>query len=180
MRPLRTLVRWLFNFVAVPVLLFEAWGLKPLLRLVDRLARWRAWAMLERRITDLPPYGALSLFVLPTLALIPVKIVALYLLTAGMKLYGAGVLIAAKVIGTVIVARIFQLTKVQLQRIPWFARYYAVFARWRDHVFERLHQTVVYRASQRLTRMIRARAGRLTGRIRRRVTRWFRDEGGES
>lgn len=177
MRQLRTLARWLFNVIAVPVLLFEAWGLKPLLRLVERLARWRLWAMLERRITDLPPYGALSLFVLPTLALIPVKIVALYLLTTGMKLYGAGVLVLAKVIGTVIVARIFQLTKKQLLRIPWFARYYAVFERWRDHVFERLHQTAVYRASKRLARVIRARAGRLTGRIRRMFRRWFRDEG---
>jgi hypothetical protein len=177
MRQLRTLARWLFNVVAVPVLLFEAWGLQPLLALVNRLARWRVWAMLEQRITDLPPYGALSLFVLPTLALIPVKIVALYLLTTGMKLYGASVLVLAKLIGTVIVARIFQLTRKQLLRIPWFARAYAVFERWRDQVFERLHQTAVYRVSKRMTRVIRARAGRVTGRIRRWVKGWNRDDG---
>ncbi len=170
MRLLRTLLRWLFNAIAVPVLLFEAWGLKPLLRLMDRLARLRMWAWVEGKITRLPPYAALSLFLLPTLALIPVKIAALYLLTTGMKLWGAGVLVLAKVIGTVIVARIFQLTRTQLLRIPWFARAYAAFIGWRDQVYERLQQSAAWRMSKRLVHTLRARTRLLGTRWRR----WFR------
>ncbi len=173
---LRTLARWLFNLVAVPVLLFEAWGLKPLLRLVERLSGWRFWALIEQRITALPPYAALSLFILPTLTLIPVKILALYLLTTGMELYGAGVLVLAKLAGTVIVARIFQLTKKQLLRIPWFARYYSAFEHWRDRVYLRLHQSAAWRISKHMARAIRARLTRLTRRVRRGFKGWLGDD----
>lgn len=51
---LKRLLRWLPNLIAVPVLLFEAWGLKPLLGAFDLLRRWRLWAWLEARIARLP------------------------------------------------------------------------------------------------------------------------------
>lgn len=170
MKLLRTSLRWLFNLIAVPILLFEAWGLKPLLQLFQWLSRWRVWAWVEGRIAALPPYGALSLFVLPSLMLIPVKIAALYLLAANQKLLGLAVLVLAKVVGTVIVARIFLLTKPQLLRIPWFARAHARFIGWRDLVMARLRRTSIWRLSARLKAATRGFLRRLVARSRR----WFK------
>lgn len=166
---LKTPLRWLFNLVAVPVLLFEAWGLKPLLKAFELLRRWRVWAWLENKVAGLPPYGALALFVLPSLFLIPVKIAALYFLAAGQKLWGIGILVLAKVIGTVIVARIFSLTRPQLMRIVWFAHAWGAFERWRDRMLARLRESSAWQACKRFARGVRVRARRLGQRVRR----WF-------
>ena len=56
-------------------------------------------------LTSLPPYAALALFALPALALLPIKLLALWLIGQGRALLGALVILATKVIGTAIVAR---------------------------------------------------------------------------
>ena len=64
-------------------LIFEEWGWVPLSALMGRLARLPLWAKLERKIARLPPWAALVVLGLPTLALLPIKLLALYLLGQG-------------------------------------------------------------------------------------------------
>ena len=67
--------------------------------------------------------------------------------------------IGAKIVGTAIVARLFQLTEAQLLRIPWFARAYAVFMPWKNALTAWIHDSWPWRygrvAKERAHRLVR-------------------------
>ena len=127
------------------LLLFEEWGWQLLLRVTAGLTRWRPLAKIERTIADLPPYGALATFVLPAVLLIPIKLAAVWLLAHGEPFAAVAILIAAKLVGTGLVAHIYVLTKPQLMHIGWFARGYAVFMPWKEATFARVRATWAWR-----------------------------------
>jgi hypothetical protein len=118
---------WLWVKRALGVLLaliviFEQWGWRPLVALFSRLAHLAPIAALERWIGNLPPYGALVAFGLPTVFLLPLKLLALFLIAHGHAVSAAALFIGAKVVGTAVVARLYQLTSPQLMSIGWFKR----------------------------------------------------------
>ena len=144
MDPLKTLkkcLRGLFVVLMVPILLFEEWGWTPLANLVGRLASHSVLARLERYMCALPPWAALLSFLLPVLLLLPVKLLALGLFAEGHVVTGVGLLAGAKLLGTALVARIFQLTQPALMQIVFFARWYRRWKGWKDGVLQmvRLH-----------------------------------------
>jgi hypothetical protein len=117
-RWLRRAVRWLLLLLLAVVLAYEeiqwrlsfvfAWlGKLPVLHSIENWAR------------RLPPYGALALFLVPSVVLFPLKMLALYWLASGQKILGISTIFAAKVMGTALVARIFQLTREALLTIGW-------------------------------------------------------------
>ncbi len=65
----------------------------------------------------------------PAAVLLPAKIVGLWLLTSGHAMSGIGVILAAKVIGTAIVARMFRLCKEALLTLAWFSWGYRLVVR---------------------------------------------------
>lgn len=154
LRVLRALVRALGTALLVPLLLFEEWGWEPLAALMARLARLPLWARLENQLRQLPPWGALLAFFVPVLLLLPVKVLALFLFSRGHAATALTVLVLAKLVGTAIVARIFQLVERPLMRIPWFARWYPRWKAWKDRVL-----TVVRHS--RPWRIVRALKGRI-------------------
>ena len=119
---LKTLLRNLVFAFIVAIVLFEEWGWEPLATLFARLARLPLWAWIEQRIRRLPPWGALLVFGVPVIALLPVKLAAVYLFARGLRGWGLLLLLGAKLIGTAIAARLFQLTEPALMQLPWFAR----------------------------------------------------------
>lgn len=119
--------RWLKRLVTPPLLLVAA-----LFFLVEgalwRLAACWAWIgklpvlrRVERAIAGLPPYGALLIFAFPSLCLAPIKFLALYWMAGGHPSLGFGTIVAAKVAGTALVARLYQLTRPALVTLGWFA-----------------------------------------------------------
>jgi len=108
--------------IAALVLAIEEWGWRPLTAWAGRLAQWPPLARLERRIAALPPAGALAMFLVPAIALFPVKLAALWLIHLGRGTLGVLVIVAAKLLGTALVGRLFILTEPQLMRFAWFAR----------------------------------------------------------
>ena len=127
------------------VLLFEEWGWRPLAAMLAGLARFRPWARIEAWIAGLPPYGALVVFGMPATLLLPVKLAALYFLAHGEPVRATLVLIAAKLVGTALVARIFLLTKPTLMQLDWFARAYHRFIPWRDAITAKIRASWVWR-----------------------------------
>lgn len=105
--------------VAGVVLLVEEalWKLSGLLALLGRLPIFHA---MEEWIRRVPPWGALALFGIPSVGLAPIKFLALYWMAGGHPMLGIGTIITAKVTGTAVVARLFQLTQPQLLTIGWF------------------------------------------------------------
>jgi hypothetical protein len=127
-------LRWALQVALALLILLEEWGWQPLADLLGRLARWRPWARLETAIGGLPPYAALVVFALPSLLLLPLKFLALFLIAKG-QLVLAGLLFAgAKVGATALVARLFMLTRPALMRIGWFAWAYGRFMPWKEAI----------------------------------------------
>ncbi|MBT2324135.1 hypothetical protein J7E62_17435 [Variovorax paradoxus] len=148
MRILTKLLRAFAAALLVPLLLFEEWGWEPLAALAARLARLPLWARLERVIQTLPPRGALLVFLLPVLMLLPLKLLALFLLGLGHAKSAVLLLVGAKLAGTAIVARLFQLVEPALMRIPLFARWYPRWKQWKDRVLGLVHRSAAWRAAR--------------------------------
>jgi hypothetical protein len=122
LKALWRLLRGLLLALAALVIFVEEWGWRPLTALAARLARWPPLARLEARLQALPPRSALALFLVPAVALFPVKLLALWFIHQGRTALGVAVIVAAKVLGTALVGRLFILTEAQLLHYAWFAR----------------------------------------------------------
>ena len=146
------LLKGAVTWVVGALILFEEWGWAPLARLLGVFARWPPVAWLERRIAALPPALAVLVFLVPALLLLPVKVAALWLIGRGRTLLGIGVIVAAKVIGTGLVARLFMLTRPQLMRLPWFARLYVRWVAWKEGVMARVRASLPWRVARSLQR----------------------------
>jgi hypothetical protein len=145
------------------LILFEEWGWEPAKRAMAWLMRWAPLAWIERRIAGLPPYAALVVFFAPSLLLLPVKFGALWLIGHGQALLGLAVIVLAKLAGTALLARIFQLTQPSLMRLPWFARAYTRWVAWKGALVDEVRASWVWRSA----RVIRRR-------VAQRVARWRR------
>jgi hypothetical protein len=148
METVRRVLRHLFIAVAALVLLFEEWGWEPLAALLRRLGRLPLWAWMERRIAGLPPWGAIAAFAAPAVALLPVKLLALFLIGRGHALMGLGVLVAAKLLGTALLAWLFTLTQPALMQLPWFARWYPRWKNWKDGVIALVKASALWQSAR--------------------------------
>jgi hypothetical protein len=131
----RTILQALGRLASWPLallILFEEWGWEPLQRGLRWLGHYLGLPWLEQRIRHLPSYAALALFLLPSLMLLPVKLLALWLIGNQHVLLGTTVIVAAKVVGTAIVARLFTLTQPALMQLAWFAALYAGWTTWKE------------------------------------------------
>jgi hypothetical protein len=145
-----------FGLLAI-VLLFEEWGWEPLANLFKRLARLPLWAKLERGIAALPRWGALLVFAVPMVGLFPVKLMALFLLGHGHAVAGLGLLIGAKLLGTAVLARLFQLTQPALMQFDVFARWYPRWKTWKDGFMAKIRQSEPWQMARRLKTRVKAR-----------------------
>ena len=156
----QTIFRTLFRFTVSPILalivIFEEWGWEPLSRFFRLLARLPLWARLERFIANLPPYGALFAFLAPTLFLLPVKLLALYWISRGHALIGVTVVVAAKIIGTAAVARLFELTHPTLMQLAWFSRLYGRWKPWKDALIARVKDSPLWRSAAAWVHAVRS------------------------
>jgi hypothetical protein len=149
-------MKWLRNLLGALValvILFEEWGWEPLQRLMARIGRLPALAWIERRIETLSPHAALVVFVIPALALLPVKLGALWLIGQGHRWLGVALIIGAKVLGTAIVARLFALTRPALMSMPWFASVYGRWSAWKDELLLRVRASWAWRTGRAVRRL---------------------------
>jgi hypothetical protein len=149
MSALRKLLHTLVGILLVPVLLFEEWGWNPLAAQVAKLARLPLWARLEHRLRTMPPWGAVLVFLVPVLLLLPVKLLALLLFGNGHYASGVALLAGAKLVGTAMVARIFQLVQPALMHLPWFALWYPRWTAWKNQWLGIVRRSAPWRAVRR-------------------------------
>lgn len=143
--------------LAAALLFFEEWGWRPLTAWAARLARWPPLTRLEAHIRTLGPRQALALFLLPSLLLLPVKLAALWFIERGDATLGLAVIVAAKLLGTALVGRLFILTEVQLMQFAWFARALAWWRATKARVKATAQASAAWRAAQALRRSVRLR-----------------------
>ncbi len=143
------------------VILFEEWGWQPLQELMARIGRLPLLRQIERWIAGLPPYAALVVFLLPGLALLPVKLGALWLVAQGQRALGLAVIVLAKIVGTAIVARLFTLTKPALMHLGWFASLYARWSAWKAALLSWVRESALWRSLAAWRLQLRAQWRRL-------------------
>lgn len=158
-------LRWLIRLLLAFVILFEEWGWEPLQRAMAWLGRLPLLRQFEAGLKRLPPYAALLALALPSLLLIPVKLGALWLIGKGQALLGLGLILATKLVGTALIARLFQLVQPALLQLAWFARLYARWSAWKGALLNWVHASALWRS---------ARAVKL------RLHRFWRREGSKS
>jgi hypothetical protein len=147
------------GILAVGVVFME-WGWRPLAALLGSFAYLKPVAALETWIRGLPPYAALVLFGLPSVLILPLKLFALYLISHGFKLAAVSLFVGAKVVGTALVARIYQLTESALMQIAWFARVHDVIMPYKAALVAWVRDSMVWRSG----RVIKSRVRRMAGR----------------
>jgi len=141
--------------VAALILFFEEWGWRPLTTLAAWIARWPPLAALEAAICRTTPYVALFLFLVPAILLVPVKLGALWLLGNGHATIGIGLIVAAKLIGTAFVGRLFVLVEPQLMTYGWFAIGIGWWRTTRDRVMAAVRRSAVWRSARAMRRLAR-------------------------
>lgn len=149
--PLR-LLKGLFGWLLALVILFEEWGWEPLQRALAWVGRLPGLRWAEARIRALPPYAALALFAVPTLLLLPVKLLALWAMGQGKVVLGTLIILTAKVVGTAIVARLFALTQPALMQLGWFARAYTRWTNWKTALLAQVRASWPWRLGRVLKR----------------------------
>lgn len=150
MQHLKNFLRNLAFALVAAIVLFEEWGWEALAEAFARLARLPLWAWIERRVSLLPPWGALLAFGVPVLTLLPVKLAALYLFAHAHATWGLVLLLGAKLVGTAVLARLFQLTQPALMQLRWFAHWYPRWKAWKDRLLEQVRQSAPWRFAHRL------------------------------
>ena len=165
---LRRMLQAAFSWAVALVILFEEWGWEPLERAFAKLAHLPFVAAFERWVAALPPRGALAAFALPLLALLPVKLFALWLIAHGHSLYGLTFVLLAKLVGTAATARLFALTRPALMRMAWVARLYRRWIEWTDVLLARVRASAAWRTIG----LVRAAARALAERIKSNFNSW--------
>ena len=154
MRALRLVqvVAWHAIEVLLAVLIvFEEWGWRPLSAALARLAEIDLVARLEMRVRLLSPWPALAVFLVPSLLFLPLKLAALWLIAGGHAVWATLLFVLAKLAGTALYARIFQLTHPALMRLAWFAGLYNWFMPWKAAIVAHAKSTRVWQAAAAMT-----------------------------
>jgi hypothetical protein len=85
-----------------------------------------------------------------------VKLAAIYLFGKGQTTLGLVLLLSAKIGGTAVMARLFQLTQPALLQLRWFAWWYPRWKRWKDGILTEVHRSGAWRAGQALKHSVTA------------------------
>ncbi len=127
--------------LAALIILFEDFVWARVTALVAVLARLRLVARLEAWVLTRGRHTTLALFAVPIACLIPFKLFAVWLIATGHIVGGILVIIAAKVTGTAISARLFVIAKPKLMTFETFVRVYTAalrFSAWAHGLIEAL------------------------------------------
>ena len=146
--------------LAALMLMIAEWLLEKLSTFVGWIDRLLGLERLEARIARLRPHAALMLFLLPLVLVMPAKIFGLALLAQGHVLSSVSVLLATKLAGTALIARIFKVTRPQLLQLPWFARVHARLLDWLALAHAWLDSLPVVMATRSIARRLKQRLAR--------------------
>ena len=176
--------RWWKRWLTAPLILIASlviwieetlWDSLKWLTAKIALLKWVQW--IESLIRKLPPYATIIVFLLPLTILFPFKLLAVYWLTQGHWVASLAVIIAAKVLGTAIEARMFVICKPQLMSINWFRRLHDWLIQIIDRVHAALHALPLYQLVRAKLIAIKLVCGRYLIRIKHhlRIMRlWYR------
>ncbi|WP_333873271.1 hypothetical protein [Methylobacter sp.] len=126
-------------------LIIEEWLWDLLTAFGRSLSQWLNLQRFEQWLSQTSPPMALVAFSIPVLIVTPINLAAFGLLAKGMVLQGILVEVLAKLLGTLLVARVFALTKPQLLTFTFLRITYTTITRWLQWAHAKITETAVYR-----------------------------------
>lgn len=141
-------LRRLGLLLVAAVLLFEEWLWAPLQRAMRALVGWLGLSRLAGWLATRRPYQALLAFLLPVGLMFPFKLAGLWLIASGRLSAGLLVFLGAKLVGTALLAWLFELTRPALLQLAWFARLYGWTLRVREEARAWWHRQPMRRVMQ--------------------------------
>ena len=141
----------------VVFLIIEEWLWDGLTALGHSLISWLHLEVVEQWLSRTSPPTALIAFCIPLLIVTPINLLALNLLANGLIMQGLGLEVIAKLLGTLLVARVFALTKPQLLTFGWLRLIYTTITGWLQWAHQKVTDTAVYLWSKRLKEEAKAR-----------------------
>ncbi|OHX34239.1 hypothetical protein BJL95_03595 [Methylomonas sp. LWB] len=139
--------RLLLTLLAV-ALIVEEWLWDFLSACGHYLALALGLERIERWLSRCSPGVALIAITVPILLVTPLNLAALWLLLHGLLLQGLVLEIVAKLLGTLLVARVFTLTKPQLLSFAVLAWLYGTITGWLRWAHAKIAETALYRWSR--------------------------------
>jgi hypothetical protein len=131
-------------------LIMEEWLWDLLTAFGRSLAKWLNLEPFEQWLAQTSAPVALVAFSIPILIVAPINLVAFGLLAKGLILQGILTEILAKLLGTLLVARVFALTKPQLLTFAFLSFIYTTITRWLQWAHQRITETAIYRWAKQL------------------------------
>nr|WP_087145942.1 hypothetical protein [Crenothrix polyspora] len=138
-------------------LIFEEWLWDLLTAFGHSLVRWLNLSNIEQWLSQASPNMALVAFSIPLLIVTPINIAVLEMLANGLILQAILLEIVAKLLTTVLIARVFALTKPQLLTFAFLNLIYSTITRWLHWAHQKIAETPVYRWSKQLKAEAKAR-----------------------
>ncbi len=139
----------LLSLLAI-LLIIEEWLWDFLTALGHSLSQWLNLKQFEQWLSQTTPSTALIVLSIPMLIVLPINIIAFVLIGNGLILQGILMEMVAKLLGTLLVARVFALTKQQLLTFDFLRLVYSTIIRWLHWAHEKIIETAVYRWTKRI------------------------------
>ena len=153
---LKRVLRRLLIPIAVAVVFVEQVLIRYLNVAMAAFARLPWIERLEAWLVTLPPYGALVCFVLPSILILPIKVIAVAFAAYGKYGLAAVTVIVGKLVGTAVLARLYRILRPKLMSIAWFAWGDTHFFRWRDRAYAFVQSLPGWLAAKALVERARA------------------------
>lgn len=115
-------------FIAAVVFLIEAWLWDNLYPLVAKLISLLPWKNIKLWVADrvkhFPAWACVLLFIIPAIAIFPLKILGIWLMSKNHVFLGMVIFIIAKLVGLGVASFLFETTKEKLLSVRWFLLIY--------------------------------------------------------
>ena len=131
-------------------LIIEEWLWDLLTAFGRTLFQWLNLEQFEQWLRQTDGVMALVAFSIPIMMVAPINIVAFVLLAKGLILQGILMELLAKLLGTLLVARVFALTKPQLLTFAFLNVIYTTITHWLHWAHDKVTETTVYRWMKQL------------------------------
>lgn len=167
----RRLYRAPLILVAALVILIEELIWNRVAALAARIAHLPLLARAERWVATLAPYPAMVLFLVPAAIDFAIKLAGLWLIGTGHALTGILIIVASKLLGTAVIARLFVVSRPQLLTLRWFARLYGWLVGYKDRIYGLVRAMPAWQAAMRMVAHLRSRRLSALRRLRTRLRR---------
>jgi len=148
--------KFLLSVLAI-ILIIEEWLWELLSAFGHRLIIWLRLSTLELWLSQTSPGLALVAMLIPVLLVTPMNLAALWMLANGLILQGIALEVVAKLLGTLLISRVFSLTKNQLLTFTVIAWTYGTITRWLAWAHAKIKETAIYQLAKRTKIQVQAK-----------------------